>query len=245
MQENVVENNERELSETLDKFLAKPVVKNMKTLQALKYGYMDIVQHKESQDNTFFSQYFDVFAKNPYPQVYDTYHEIQGLKRTQKKVMNNPNFKNAMKFIIDCDRSIHKVFEREFKKIGVRYNGDFLQGIQDELGALVLKLKRHYNRPRPYQFAYYGKQNFHPFNTTSGHSPAYPSGHSCQAHFLMEVMAFRVPTKARQLKQLGQRIADTRIDMGVHYPSDNKFGKEIALTLKKIPEVRERYFNKR
>lgn len=244
MQENMLENNERELSDTYSKFMAKPVIKNIKTLQALKYGYMDIEQHNESQSETFFTKYFDLFSNTSYPQVYDTYHEIEGLKNLQKKVMNNPNFKANAKFFKDCDTSIHSVFEREFKEIGVRYNGEFLQGIQNELGALVLKLKRHYNRPRPYQFAYYGKQNFHPFQTISGHSPAYPSGHACQSHFLMEVMAFRNPNKRKDLIALGQRIADTRIAMGVHYPSDNAFGKKMAITLRDMPEVRDRYFKR-
>ena len=243
MQENVQENNKRELEDTYSKFMPKPVIKNIDTIQALKYGYMDINQNNESKDKTFFSKYFDMLSNNPYPQVYDTYHEIEGLKKLQKNVMSNPNFTQSAEYFINCDRDIHSVFGREFKAIGIKYNGgDYLQSIQNELGALVLKLKRHYNRPRPYQFAYYGEQHFHPFPTTSGHSPAYPSGHACQSHFLMEVMAHRNPSKRKELRALAKKISDTRIAMGVHYPSDNEFGKKIALTLRDIPEVRNRYF---
>ena len=244
MQTNMQENNQKELNETYSKFMAKPVIKNINIIQALKYGYMDIEQHNESNGETFFTKYFDIFSKNKYPQVYDTYHEVEELKILQKKVMSNPNFKANAKFFKDCDTTIHSVFEREFKRIGVKYNGDFLQGIQGELGALVLKLKRHYNRPRPYQFAYYGEQDFHPFQTISGHSPAYPSGHACQSTFLMEVMAHRNPSKRKELRALGKRVSDTRIAMGVHYPSDNEFGKKIALTLIDLPEVRDRFLKK-
>ena len=242
MQEKVQENNQREIEDAYSKFMPKPVIKNIKILQGLKYGYMDINQNNESQDDTFFTKYFDLFSNTSYPQIYDTYHEIELLKNLQKKVVNNPNFKSNAKFFKECDSNVHSVFEKEFKKLGVRYNGDFLQGIQDELGALILNLKKHFNRSRPFQFAYYGEQDFHPFATISGHSPAYPSGHACQSHFLMEVMAYRIPTKRKELRALGQRIADTRIAMGVHYPSDNDFGKKIALTLRDIPEVRNRYF---
>jgi hypothetical protein len=232
MQENMLEINN-------NKF-----IRNIDTLKALKYGYMDISLHKESLNETFLTKYLDDFSSIEYPQLYDTYQEIEQLKRLQKKVISSPKLKTMMKFFRDCDEDIHKVFEKEFKVIGVKYNGDFLQNIQDELGGLVLRLKNHYSRPRPFQFAYYGEQNFHPFPTLSGNSPSYPSGHACQSHFLMEVMAHRNPSKRKSLRALAKKIADTRIAMGIHYPSDNDFGKKIAMTLKDYPEVRDRYFKR-
>lgn len=232
MQENTLEINNNEF------------IRNIDTLKVLKYGYMDLSLHKESLNETFFTKYFNDFSNIEYPQVDKTYQEIEQLKRLQKKVISSPNFKKNIKFFRDCDEDIHKVFEKEFKVIGVRYNGDFLQNIQDELGALVLRLKSHYSRPRPFQFAYYGEQNFHPFHTISGNSPSYPSGHACQSHFLMEVMAHRNPNKRKSLRALAKKISDTRIAMGIHYPSDNNFGKKIAMTLIHYPEVRDRYLKR-
>jgi hypothetical protein len=65
--------------------MPKPVIKNIDTLQALKYGYMDIstktrAKIKHSLQNTLM-----MLSNNPYPQVYDTYHEIEQLKKIAKK----------------------------------------------------------------------------------------------------------------------------------------------------------------
>ena len=216
---------------------------NYTFIKELRYGNMDLEQTDlESKENTF-TTFFDDFKNKPYPSLVKSFEEIEYLNKLQESVLDNPNFRKNYEFIRMCDKDIHSVFESEFKKIGVQYNGEYLEKVQTLLGSLIMQLKNHYNRPRPYQFAIYTAQELHPFPTISGHSPAYPSGHACQSYFLMSLVAFKNPKKTTQLLDLAKKIADTRIAMGVHYPSDNLFGERIAKALAREPEIRLQFID--
>ena len=224
-------------------FLEKAVIKNYATLNKLHYGNLDREQEKYLSQKNIFSSKKKHFISNTYPKIADTYSEINKLIKIGKKTADNPVWrKNNLLFVKACDDAIHKVFAKEFNKMGISYDADELEETQEELGALVMQLKMKFNRPRPNQFAYYTHQKLFPIPTLSGHSPAYTSGHACQSYFLMEIMAHKNPSKATQLRKLAKRIADTRIVMGVHYESDNAFGKEIAMELVKMPDIRKIYF---
>jgi acid phosphatase (class A) len=129
------------------------------------------------------------------------------------------------------------------QELGIEYHlgeeyANYINSIRDDVSSLVLRLKSYYNRPRPYQLAYYSDLSFNPFETITGNSPAYPSGHACQSYLAVMVVADRYPEKKKELLDLGKRIADTRLVLGVHYPSDNIFGKHIAAELFKNPAIR-------
>ena len=111
------------------------------------------------------------------------------------------------------------------------------------MGGLIMKLKSFYNRPRPFQLAYYTNQDFHNFNTISGNHPSYPSGHSAQSRFICRIIAFHNPEQKEEIMRLGRRIAKTREIMGVHYQSDTTFGNEIADGLAEVKEIKDIYFN--
>lgn len=80
--------------------------------------------------------------------------------------------------------------------------------------------------------------------TTSGNTPAYPSGHACQGRFLMKIAAYHYPHKEMALKRLADRIAHSRVYMGLHYASDNKFGIMIADRLATYPSIKKKYFRR-
>ncbi len=90
--------------------------------------------------------------------------------------------------------------------------------------------KARYNRPRP--FVAHGDV-IHPLGTVGGTS--YPSGHSTVVGSMAVILAQIFPTKADQIDQIGDRIAESRVVMGVHYTTDIKEGeadgKEIAQEL--------------
>ena len=103
--------------------------------------------------------------------------------------------------------------------------------VNEELGGLIMQLKTHYQRPRPFQVAWYSKQPLHPFETLSGQTPSFPSGHACQGKFLTMLVAQHYPEKSIELRKLSEKISQSRIILGVHYPSDNKAGERIAKQL--------------
>jgi len=220
-------------------------IKTMDIIKELRYGNLNMESLPYVSKETFFTKYFDMFANTPYSNLKETKEDIETIIDGQAEYMQRPNWRKYKKFMELADKDIHALFETEMKKIGVEYNGDFLEDIQEELGCLVMMLKQHYNRPRPYQVGYYTKQMIHNFNTISGNTPAYPSGHACQSRFLMKVVAFHNPSKREQLKELADKVAYSRIVLGVHYPRDNQFGFQIADKLASLPEVREMFFKKR
>jgi hypothetical protein len=97
------------------------------------------------------------------------------------------------------------------------------------VGAYVsLHFKAHYRRARPSQMA----PGLMPPIPVPGH-PAYPSGHSTQAHLM--ALCARAGLNAAQLPDLGivldelaDRIARNREIAGLHFPSDSSAGATLA-----------------
>ena len=77
----------------------------------------------------------------------------------------------------------------------------------------------------------------------TGNSPAYPSGHSTQSWFMGLYMGHLYPSQQKTILKLANDIADTRLVLGVHYPSDQEFGKWIAHTLFRDPRVKKHLFD--
>ena len=62
----------------------------------------------------------------------------------------------------------------------------------------------------------------------SAQTPSYPSGHTAQAFWVAHNLSDMFPELEREFFRLAQMIADSRIDRGVHFPSDNRAGKALA-----------------
>lgn len=93
---------------------------------------------------------------------------------------------------------------------------------------IITKLKYHFNRPRPYQLAYYYDFDFYPYFSHFTSSPSYPSGHGTLAIVCCYVLGHRFPACYGTLKKFTQEVLLTRLDMGVHFPSDNEYAKKVA-----------------
>ena len=201
--------------------------------------------HYVTQPNNIFTETFSQFSTQQFPRLKETEKEISQIMGFMENAKKTKCWENYQKFMHACDEDIRRALAVELKRIDIPYSkeyGDYLENIQELLGVLIMRLKNHYNRARPYQVAYYTNQNLHPFFTTSGNTPAYPSGHAAQGRFLCNVVAHHYPEKKDKLTKLSHKIANSRIAMGLHYPSDNKFGFEIADALAKNPNIIKKYF---
>ena len=97
------------------------------------------------------------------------------------------------------------------------------------LHATSLFFKFYYNRIRPYKRF---PQQITPLSTTtSEHTPSYPSSHSLQAFAIQKHLTKLYPEHAAQVSTTANRIADSRVIGGVHYPSDKEFARHLAKTL--------------
>ena len=95
-----------------------------------------------------------------------------------------------------------------------------------DVEILAMKLKMHYNRPRPYQIAEHYKIDFD-YNKSiqngAANHPSYPSGHTLSAYFTAKVLGHINPEVKKQLIEQAKMVADSRIMEGVHFKSDNDF----------------------
>ena len=95
-----------------------------------------------------------------------------------------------------------------------------------DVEVLAMKLKMHYNRPRPNQIAdHYGiKLNYNKsIQKGAANHPSYPSGHTLSAYFSAKVIGFIDSQFESDLIKKAKMVADSRIMEGVHFKSDNDF----------------------
>ena len=85
-----------------------------------------------------------------------------------------------------------------------------------------MKLKKHHNRPRPYDL---DKSMAH-FKMKSMETPSYPSGHSVQGMLIGNVLKMKYGKSA--FMQTAKNISYSRRVARAHYKSDSKLGEDIG-----------------
>ena len=215
-------------------------MKKLNSLKDLKYGNQnrEDLAYLMNHDETL-TKVVEQFKDFPYNDTKKTKEEIEAIIAVQKKAMASPNWESYLDFSKNADEDLPETISSHLHTLGIEIPPEQLETWNDEIGLIITTLKKHYNRPRPYQVAYYTEQELNPFETITGNSPAYPSGHACQGWFAMLYLAKKYPEKKEQLMTLAKMIENSRVILGVHYPSDNEFGKKIAETLINIPNFEE------
>ena len=124
---------------------------------------------------------------------------------------------------------IIKVFKNYCKENNLKFNQEYYDKILKESTKTILSLKYYYNRPRPHQLAeYYGLEEFENFDLPSMKTPSYPSGHSTQGHLIAELLGKEYSGHYDNFKELANMISKSRLMARAHYPSDCKFGEDVA-----------------
>jgi membrane-associated phospholipid phosphatase len=92
----------------------------------------------------------------------------------------------------------------------------------------IMIIKNYYNRIRPYQLAKKLNIDYKYIPLNSAKTPAYPSGHSTQAVFLSKIITDYYPQLENELKYVANDICFSRLVAGVHFPSDDVFGRYLG-----------------
>lgn len=212
----------------------------------LHYGNISVENLKYLEMDNLFTKHFNHFSLVPYPNFLDSCEELTTIQGVQNTAKSKDNYESIMKFCDQWDSDLMGAIKYWLNKLDIPNNDeyiDYLANTSEQLGGLIMKLKNHYNRARPYQYAFYSNKNdFHPNDTLSGNTPAYPSGHASQSYFILSIVANHYEDKRDDLMKLAKRISDSRVVMGVHFPSDNEFGVMIAKELMELEDIKKEYF---
>jgi len=125
------------------------------------------------------------------------------------------------KFIKEKD-DIKKSFESIVGK------DEIIQKLINESAPIIMKIKKHHNRPRPKVMAKKMKTKMEDIEMASMKTPSYPSGHSVQGILIANVLADKYPNKKDKLKKMGRDISYSRRSARAHYKSDSLFGEQIG-----------------
>jgi len=132
---------------------------------------------------------------------------------------------NSNKFLKISDEKPFTLIRKFCNDHGIDFDLDDLDDLNEHFARLVLTLKFKYNRPRPKKFMIDHHDEFPCDRIEDNKTPSYPSGHSAHAYFNCCILADAFPEYAVELFSLADRIAQSRIDLGKHYPSDISFGR--------------------
>ena len=125
------------------------------------------------------------------------------------------------KFIKEKD-NIKKSFESIVGK------DEIIQKLINESAPIIMKIKKHHNRPRPKVMARKIKTQMEDMEMASMKTPSYPSGHSVQGILIANALADKYPNKRSKLKKMGRDISYSRRSARAHYKSDSLFGEQIG-----------------
>ena len=100
--------------------------------------------------------------------------------------------------------------------------------VDNQTDVILNFLKNVINRPRPYQLAKAYNLSLYPLMRTDAMTAAYPSGHALTGFVMADYYSKKHPEISEDLKNLGEKIANSREVTGIHYPSDTKISRMIA-----------------
>jgi len=139
------------------------------------------------------------------------------------KKMKNPD----SEYFLASDESPITPFVDYMDRHNLDYDFKKLESIVLESYSPIKSLKDYYNRPRPHQV----NSNISPEKSTTANTPAYPAGHSTQSFLLAKYLSKEHPFHSFYFYWIAERIGQSRIKAGLHYPSDHKFAKQVASIL--------------
>jgi len=134
--------------------------------------------------------------------------------------MKNPD----MEFFNMSDISPKQPFMNYLEENNLEFSENNLSQIIFESLPVLMESKRFHNRPRPTQV----NANITPVQSQTAATPSYPAGHTFQSYLIAHHLSLKHPKHRDEFFQIAKRIADARVSVGLHYPSDNEEGVDLA-----------------
>jgi len=163
--------------------------------------------------------------------------EEESLKDLAEVILRQKNRKVPESLQEACDKDSSKLFEVFLSSKGKNYNTSYVRKLKVSLVPIIAKIKEYYDRPRPQEAAQKMGIKISFDDLSSAKSPSYPSGHTIQAYVVALYLLEQFPELEEELLKIAEMISQSRIDRGVHFPTDIDYGREVAYDL--YDQIRE------
>ena len=161
--------------------------------------------------------------KPPGDNTFDTMQEIKALA----KIKMNKSF---VKKFDDQEKAFKQTAERE----GIKdYDSSIASKLIEKSAPVIMKLKKHFNRPRPKVLAKKMNIKMKDYEMSSMKTPSYPSGHSVQGILIAKVLGDKHPKAKSAFNKTGKNISYSRRVAHAHYKSDSKMGEKLGNSMYK------------
>jgi hypothetical protein len=127
----------------------------------------------------------------------------------------------------DVDANLFEVWSRYIASFGYIVSAEQVYQWTVPFEPIIDYLKLHYNRPRPFQVAGQLNLPLYPSVEEGSTDSAYPAGHTLLSLYIYHKLVALYPMYKREWLRMVCDVADTRLDLGVHYPSDNLFSFQV------------------
>jgi len=156
--------------------------------------------------------------KPPSDNSFTTMQEVKQLQTIPMDINKVKSFDN-----------IEKTFANVAAKNNITaYDSKLVGDLIKKSAPIIIKLKKHFNRPRPKVIAKKMGVKMIDYEMSSMKTPSYPSGHSTQGILIGKVLAKKYPQAAKQFMQAGKNISKSRNIAKAHYKSDSKMGEQLG-----------------
>lgn len=164
---------------------------------------------------------------------YDKYKNLKPYRneslRTMTELIRLSQISTDDEFSYKMDK-VRGSYKKLCKELDVKFPEKMVKELKNSASGVVLDLKYHFNRPRPYKLAplLNIELDTNKIEDTTSDSPSYPSGHATQGILISNYMAHKYPQYKREFLKLGRDIAKSRVIAKVHYQSDVDLGISIG-----------------
>lgn len=163
----------------------------------------------------------DILIKPP-PTLENSLNDLYSVSAQYRNRYNPEAFQDIL------DKGITKLFNGILKMNGITGQKSFIKSLYKEITPTIRAHKKYFNRPRPNLTAELLGIDFKNDFLESAQTPSYPSGHTAQAYYIAHHLSNQHPGLSSFFYNLANRISQSRIDRGVHFPTDIEGGMELA-----------------
>lgn len=192
-------------------------------LETLLHNAVEIVLRPYFKKNNFDRE---ILISKP-PSESFRIKEISAIKNQYNNKFNEEYLLN------DLDVNISEMFDDII--LNNRFSSciNLINNLKNEIVDSILYHKDCFNCLRPKNLAKKYNIEFKSDNLESANTSSYPSGHAAQGYYIAYKLSDEFPELKDEFLYLANMIGQSRLDRGVHFPSDISGGKELARKLYK------------